>query len=91
MPPRHTEGPPPERSFWELLPRRNFRRVLFLLLVLVAVVALKRSGAGSFRSLLDSVAPPPPPRPAAQGSAAAPATFQPMQVLPRPGAGGAPP
>ena len=47
-----------ERSYLSLIPRRNFRRALFLLLALLAVVALKKSGGGFFRNVLDSVAPP---------------------------------
>jgi len=85
MPPRHTDGPPPERSFWDLLPKRNFRRVVFLILVLVAVVALKRSSGRSLNGLLDAIAPPP------KAAAPAPATFQRLQVAPLPGAGGAHP
>jgi hypothetical protein len=96
MPTRPTQEPPPERTYWELLPRRNLRRVLFLVLVLVAVVALKKNG-GAFRSLLNMVAPPPAPaateargaRPEGPGSAAAP--YFPIKVVPRTGPGGAPP
>jgi hypothetical protein len=51
-------GRPVERSYLSLIPRRNFRRALFLLLALLAVVALKKSGGGFFRNVLDSVAPP---------------------------------
>ncbi len=47
-----------ERSYLSLLPWRNFRRVLFLIFALLAVVALKKSGGGMFRNILDSVAPP---------------------------------
>lgn len=47
-----------ERSYLSLIPRRNFRRALFLLLALLGVVALKKSGRGFFGSVLDSVAPP---------------------------------
>jgi hypothetical protein len=68
MSPRHTEGPSPERGFWELLPRRNFRRVLLLLLALVAIVAIKRSGGGSLHSLLDGIAPPPAAKRAPAGA-----------------------
>ena len=46
-----------ERSYLSLIPRRNFRRALFLLLALLAVVALKKSGGGFFSNVLDSVAP----------------------------------
>ena len=47
-----------ERSYLSLIPRRNLLRALFLLLALLALVALKNSGGGFFRNLLDSVAPP---------------------------------
>jgi hypothetical protein len=50
---------PAEKSFWALLPRRNFRRVLFLLAALVAIVAMKRMGGFSLAKLFDGVAPPP--------------------------------
>ena len=80
-------SPPPERSFWELLPRRNFRRVLFLVIVLLAVLALRKTGGGAFRGLLDAVAPPPAP-----AGAAGPAGFQRLQVRPpAPPARSAPP
>jgi len=48
---------PTERSYLSLIPRRNFRRALFLLLALLAVVALKKSGVGFFDSLFKSVGP----------------------------------
>jgi hypothetical protein len=51
-------GRPLERSYLSLIPRRNLLRALFLLLALLAVVALKKSGGGVFRNVLDSVAPP---------------------------------
>jgi hypothetical protein len=54
------EAARPERSFLSLVPWRNFRRAAFLILALLGVVALKRSGAGFFRGLLDGVAPPRP-------------------------------
>jgi hypothetical protein len=47
-----------ERSYLALIPRRNFRRALFLLLALMAVVALKKSGGGFFGNVLNSVTPP---------------------------------
>jgi hypothetical protein len=63
--PRRVEpGPPQERSFWELLPRRNFRRALLLLAALVAIVVIKQLGGLSFSKLFDSVAPAPAPTPA---------------------------
>ena len=39
---------------------RNFRRAAFLILALLGVVALKRSGGGFLRGVLDGVAPPHP-------------------------------
>lgn len=51
--------PPPDRSFWELLPRRNFRRVLFLIFALLGVLAIKRAGGLSLSRLFDGVAPAP--------------------------------
>jgi hypothetical protein len=51
-----------EQSFWALLPRRNFRRVLFLLAALVAIVAIKRMGGFSLSKLFDDVAPTAAPR-----------------------------
>jgi hypothetical protein len=59
MPTRRPATPRLDKSYWELLPRRNFRRVLFLVAVLLAVIALKRAGCGAFRNLFDGVAPPP--------------------------------
>ena len=50
---------PPERSYLSLIPRRNFRRALFLLLALIAVVALKKSSGGFFDNLFSSVGPTP--------------------------------
>jgi hypothetical protein len=64
---------PVERSYLSLIPRRNLLRALFLLLALVAVVALKKSGNGFFRQVLDSVAPPRSPA-AAHPRAPAPET-----------------
>jgi hypothetical protein len=60
---RLESGPPPERSYWQLLPRRNFRRALFLLLVLGAVIVLRQSGGLSFSKLFDGVAPATAPAP----------------------------
>ncbi|HEY2903082.1 MAG TPA: hypothetical protein VGL59_21045 [Polyangia bacterium] len=47
------------RSWTSLLPRRNFRRALFLVLILLAVLAIKRSGG--LGTMFDAVAPPAPP------------------------------
>lgn len=67
-PPSPRREPPAEKSFWELLPRRNFRRALFLLVALVAIVAIKRMGGFSFAKLFDNVAPAPAPAPKADPS-----------------------
>jgi len=52
------------RSYLASLPLRSFRRVVFLILALMAVVALKRSAGGFFSHLLQSVESPPAPSPA---------------------------
>ena len=57
LPPR---APPPEKSFWALLPRRNFRRAFFLLAALIAIIVIKRMGGFSFAKLFNDVAPPGP-------------------------------
>jgi hypothetical protein len=64
---RPGQRPRGERSYLSLIPRRNFQRALFLLLALLAVVALKKSGGGFFGSVLNGVAPPAtaPARPSA--------------------------
>ena len=46
-----------------MLPRRNFRRALFLIAALLAIVAIKRMGGGSsLAKLFNDVAPPPKPQ-----------------------------
>ena len=52
--------PPPERTFWQLLPRRNLRRALLLVIAIVAVIAIKRSGGLSLDRIFQQVAPPGP-------------------------------
>jgi hypothetical protein len=65
--PRRVEpGPPPERTFWELLPRRNFRRALLLLAALVAVIVIRQMGGFSFSKMFDVVAPQPASAPSEQ-------------------------
>lgn len=54
LPPRE---PPPEKSFWALLPQRNFRRALFLLGALIAIIVIKRMGGFSLAKLFNDVAP----------------------------------
>jgi hypothetical protein len=53
------QGRVAERSYLSLIPWRNFRRAFFLILALGAILVLKRSAGGFFRTVLDSVAPPP--------------------------------
>jgi hypothetical protein len=50
-------GPRPERSYWSLIPGRNLRRALFLILALVAVLSLKQSSGGFFNRVLESITP----------------------------------
>jgi hypothetical protein len=56
--PRHAA---PEKTFWALLPRRNFRRALFLIAALIAIIVIKRMGGFSLAKLFNDVAPPPAP------------------------------
>jgi hypothetical protein len=46
-----------ERSYWQMVPRKNFRLALLLLLLIVGVIAVKRSGVVSFSRMLDQIAP----------------------------------
>jgi hypothetical protein len=48
---------PPERSFWQLVPRRNLRRALLLIIAIVAVIVIKRSGGLSLDGIFQQVAP----------------------------------
>jgi hypothetical protein len=54
---------PPERSFWQLVPRRNLRRALLLIIAIIAVIAIKRSGGLSLDRIFQQVAPPPTTEP----------------------------
>jgi hypothetical protein len=56
--------PPPERSFWQLLPRRNLQRALLLVLLLAGVLFLRSSGGLSFGKLFEGIAPAPTSQPA---------------------------
>jgi hypothetical protein len=69
--------PPPERTFWQLLPRRNLRRALLLIIAIVAVLAIKRTGGLSLDKIFDQVAPAAPTQPAGSG-----AGFQRIEVRP---------
>ena len=51
-----------QKSFWALVPRRNFRRALFLLAALIAILAIKRMGGFSLAKLFNDVAPAPAPQ-----------------------------
>jgi hypothetical protein len=81
--PRRVDQPERERTFWELVPRRNLRRVVFLIVAILAVVALKRAGGGAFRNLLDAVSPS---APGARSPAAGSAPFSPLRVVRPPAA-----
>jgi hypothetical protein len=50
-----------ERSYLSLVPWRNFRRVVLLIVALMGVVALKKSAGGLFSRIIDSVTPQPAP------------------------------
>jgi hypothetical protein len=82
MPRLDQPGPPPrERTFWEVLPRRNFRRVLFLVAVLLAVLFLKHTGGGNLSNILFG------PSQGASPPARAPDSFQRLNVVPGGAAG----
>jgi hypothetical protein len=48
------------RPLLQRLPRRNLRRALFLVVALLAVLAIRRSGGLRLGSLFETVAPTPP-------------------------------
>ena len=75
-PGRPPPAPPAERTFWQLLPRRNLRRAVFLIAALIAIIAIKRMGGFSFSRMFDGIAPVPPPTPQKQPS------FQHLEVKP---------
>jgi hypothetical protein len=56
-------------SWLSLLPRRNFRRAFFLLLILLAVLAIKRSGGLRLGTIFDAMAPPATLAPSSEGPA----------------------
>jgi hypothetical protein len=72
--------PPPERSYWDLLPRRNLRRALFLLLALLGVLVIKRAGGFSFGGLFDAGRPAPQAPGAGAGAGGAHDGFQHLEV-----------
>ena len=67
--------PPAEQSFWALLPKRNFRRALFLIVALAAIIVIKRMGGFSLSKLFNDVAPAPVPQ--------SDPPFQHLEVKPR--------
>ena len=71
---------PRERSYWQLVPRKNFRLAILLVALIVGIIALKRSGALSLSQMFDAFAPPVhgPQAPKNEG------TFQHLQVRPGP-------
>jgi hypothetical protein len=71
-----TREPPAEQSFWALVPRRNLRRALFLIVALAAILFIKRMGGFSLSKLFNDVAPP---APAPQSEP----PFQRLEVKPR--------
>lgn len=82
VPYRHLRLPAPPtftRTYLSLLPWRNFRRVLFLIVALMSVVALKKSAGGFFDRILESVTPPRAP-----ARSAAPPTTVHLQPGPPP-------
>jgi hypothetical protein len=70
-----------ERTYLSQVPWRNFRRVLFLIIALMSVVALKKGAGGFFNRVLESVARPPAAAPA---RSTAPATTVHLQPGPPP-------
>jgi hypothetical protein len=69
--------PPAEQSFWALLPQRNLRRALFLIVALAAILFIKRMGGFSLSKLFNDVAPAPAPAPQSEPP------FQRLEVKPR--------
>jgi hypothetical protein len=69
--------PPPERSFWQLVPRRNLRRALLLIIAIVAVLFIKRTGGLSLDKIFEQMAPAVPTQPARSG-----AGFQHIEIHP---------
>ena len=65
---------PRERSYWQLVPRKNFRLAILLVALIVGIVALKRSGALSLSHMFEAFAPPVQPAPKG--------TFQHIEVRP---------
>jgi hypothetical protein len=47
----------PRLSFFELMPRRSLRKVVLLLFILVAIIALKRGSTRMVRSFTDVLYP----------------------------------
>ena len=70
--------PPPERSFLQVFPWRNIRRALMLVLVIFAIVAIKRS-TGSLLSRIGDLWGP------ARGTASAPTPTDGIRIKLGPG------
>jgi hypothetical protein len=51
---------PSDRSYWQMVPRKNFRLAILLLLLIVGLIAFKHSGALSFGRMFDQIAPSAP-------------------------------
>jgi hypothetical protein len=66
-----TRLPPPgknaDRSLLQRIPRRNLARALFLVLALLAIVAIKRGSGGFFGNLMETLSPTPPAGPTRDG------------------------
>ena len=77
-PSRPPRQPPAEQSFWALLPKRNLRYALFLIVALAAILVIKRMGGFSLAKLFNDVAPAPAPRSEPQQP-----SFQHLEVKPR--------
>ena len=70
---------PRERSYWQLVPRKNFRLAILLVALIVGIVAMKRSGALSLSHMVEQLAPP---MPAASKGGKPDGTFQHLEVRP---------
>ena len=70
---------PRERSYWQLVPRKNLRLAILLAALIVGIVAMKRSGALSLSHMFEAFAPPVP---AARKAGKPDGTFQHLEVRP---------
>lgn len=53
------DRPPRERTFGEIFPWRNIRRAVLLVVLLMAILAIKRDSGGFINRLMQSWTPPP--------------------------------